>query len=518
MAHPNPLLLGKSNSTPIYPDTWAELTPGSLSHESSSVTIPSADDISSFDLKSFCSGFNAHYGPGEILLPHLDDPNRSLSSIYSLPIALPQDPSHNALESIAFKSEDTGGAYGQCTDASSNFLFSAASVGYESSLSPSSSRPCTAGYPLDGLGFSPSAAEPPLSLSYGCGYSPNEGFSLYSHLDQPGIEAKESPKSAAEIDNRSNFPLQYMPPYHHQSNGILVPQEGMGPLQIEPSIDFQFTAGSAATANCTIPIDRTATDNYPWSSALSAPPRARLDGHFTQSEVFTTRCVQPTSLLGHPTPSAKPKDPAVEPSHSAYGKASFLPGNWESHGVFCDENINYPPAPQPLKKDTVQKKRPKRRTSAATGPLAKTDSIGTKRKRSALSPSHDSDDPSDDPPKKSSAAAENKTPDGKFVCRLICKNTQVVCGRKFQRSEHLKRHWATHEDRKPHKCPICERFFGRTDNLKQHIKTHDNAHGRNTKLLKAKLLQNPEQNKGMPKIEHKPNVYSNRASKHRKIQ
>jgi hypothetical protein len=62
---------------------------------------------------------------------------------------------------------------------------------------------------------------------------------------------------------------------------------------------------------------------------------------------------------------------------------------------------------------------------------------------------------------------------------------------------------------------LCETFFN-SSNLAQHIKTHANAHGRNTKLLKAKLLQNAEKNKGMQKIDRKPTAYLCRASRRKK--
>ncbi|OAV97926.1 hypothetical protein PTTG_03150 [Puccinia triticina 1-1 BBBD Race 1] len=409
MAQPNPLPLRKRSSSPIDPDMWVEveLTPEPLSDEVSAATMPSAEDVSNCDPKSFCRGFNAHYGPGEIPLPRLEEARRPMSSISSLPIALPQEPSHNALaESITIdKSKETGGAHGQCPEP-----FFSASVGRESSRSPSSSHPWTARCEIDGLSLSPSAPE---SLSYGCPFPPTDGFSPYSRLGQTGIDPEASPKSADET-NRDNFSLLFVPPM---------------------------------------------PDKCARSSALSIPP-------------FTTRCVQPTGLLGHPGAGAKPKKPAFELAHSAHGKASLSPENWKNQGVFCDENIECPP--RPLRNGTMRKTRPRRRTFA-TEPLTKTKSNGTRRRRSALPPSHESDDTSggsEDTPRTCSGAAEYKTPDGKFVCRRICTDTRVVCGKKFQKSERLHRHWSTHEYCKPYQFQICERCFGRIDNFMQHIKTH----------------------------------------------
>ncbi|POW07992.1 hypothetical protein PSTT_07888, partial [Puccinia striiformis] len=501
MAHPHPLPVGERNSSPIHPDFNALRELGGVN--------PRRADVSNLDLKSYCTGFDAHYGstgPGEILLPLLDDTN-----IYSLAMPLPHETSYKALEGTMFKNEEAGGAYQQCHEASPNFLFST-SVGYESSLSPSSSRPCTAGYEVDGTSFSSSAAEPPLPLLYGCGFSPTEGSSFYSHFDQTAIEAKASAKFAPAI-NHNTFPLQYMPPYLiQQSNGLIGPQEEMNTM-LDPPVDLQFPTVSTTT-HCNIPIDM--PEKYPWSTALSHPPRSGMDGTFAHSEVFTTTCVQPTSLVSHQAVNGKPKGSVLESSHGAYGKASFLPGNWETQGIFSDENIKY--SPQPLKRGAAEKRRPKRK-NPATEILPKNDSTGTKFQGPITSPSRGFDPPGpEDPTKRPTGSADNKTPDGKYICSRIAKDTQEVCGRKFQRSEHLKRHWATHDDLKPFQCPKCERFFGRTDNLTQHIKTHDNAHGRNTKLLKAKQLQSAENNKGLQKIERKPTDYSSRVSRRRKIQ
>ncbi|CAH7667701.1 expressed protein [Phakopsora pachyrhizi] len=80
----------------------------------------------------------------------------------------------------------------------------------------------------------------------------------------------------------------------------------------------------------------------------------------------------------------------------------------------------------------------------------------------------------------------NKAESRPFVCEFILPNMKKKCGSRFQRSEHLKRHSATHKNEKNHQCHICGNLFGRTDNLQQHIKTHSNINGRNSKLLRAK--------------------------------
>ena len=62
MALLNPLPQGERKSSPIYPDTWVELTPSSLSYGNAALTMPAAEDVSSFDLRSYCAGLDAHYG------------------------------------------------------------------------------------------------------------------------------------------------------------------------------------------------------------------------------------------------------------------------------------------------------------------------------------------------------------------------------------------------------------------------------------------------------------------------
>ncbi|KAA1104668.1 hypothetical protein PGT21_029569 [Puccinia graminis f. sp. tritici] len=524
MSHSNGLALGESTS-PV--NVWADPRAGTLSFESTpgGATMPGVDD---FELASYCAGFDGHPGPHEVILPLQDDPNQIMHpTLYSLQMTLPQDHSYKPLhESTTFNFEE--GAIGtyplhKSNETSPNFLLST-TIGYEASPSPLSSRPCTAGYEGEEMVFSPSA---PVELSsHGCSFGATDGFSFYSDFDQPGFDWNPSPKSnphAHQIVDSS--PLQYIstslipPP---SADGLLGPQDqGGANTLIEPLPDFKFQAGPTTAAHSIVPHE--ISEPYPWSSAaaLSHPPRPRIDGGFPHSEVFTTRCVQPTSLMCPQSVSGKPKDAGLESSQSStYGKASFLPGNWESQGIFAAESVD--DSPQPSRRLAAIKQPSTRRKSAAKEPLtaaANTAPNGSKRAVQALSRA--ADDPPDpqDPAKHSApSSALNKTPDGKFVCCRISKDTQATCGRKFQRSEHLKRHWATHDELKPFQCHICERFFGRTDNLTQHVKTHANAHGRNTKLLKAKMLQEAEESKGLRKLEHKPTAYYSRSTRRRKLQ
>ena len=58
--------------------------------------------------------------------------------------------------------------------------------------------------------------------------------------------------------------------------------------------------------------------------------------------------------------------------------------------------------------------------------------------------------------------------DGK--ARYTC--THGVCGRRFSRNEHFKRHMFIHTGEKPYLCPLCNKTFNRTDNLAEHINIH----------------------------------------------
>lgn len=56
-------------------------------------------------------------------------------------------------------------------------------------------------------------------------------------------------------------------------------------------------------------------------------------------------------------------------------------------------------------------------------------------------------------------------PSKTFVCEL--------CGRRFRRQEHLKRHYRSlHTQEKPFECNECGKRFSRSDNLTQHARTH----------------------------------------------
>ena len=52
-----------------------------------------------------------------------------------------------------------------------------------------------------------------------------------------------------------------------------------------------------------------------------------------------------------------------------------------------------------------------------------------------------------------------------------------VCGTKFARQEHLKRHQQSlHSGARPFQCETCGKRFARRDNLKQHLGAHEREH------------------------------------------
>jgi len=61
-----------------------------------------------------------------------------------------------------------------------------------------------------------------------------------------------------------------------------------------------------------------------------------------------------------------------------------------------------------------------------------------------------------------------KKPKGKreFLC------TVPNCGKKFSRTDELKRHNRIHTGDKPYKCDKCQRSFSRSDHLRTHTRTH----------------------------------------------
>lgn len=69
-------------------------------------------------------------------------------------------------------------------------------------------------------------------------------------------------------------------------------------------------------------------------------------------------------------------------------------------------------------------------------------------------------------PKRTTAAVKKAKGKREFPC------TVPGCGKKFSRTDELKRHNRIHTGDKPYKCEKCQRSFSRSDHLRTHMRTH----------------------------------------------
>lgn len=57
--------------------------------------------------------------------------------------------------------------------------------------------------------------------------------------------------------------------------------------------------------------------------------------------------------------------------------------------------------------------------------------------------------------------------------RSIVNRRCHICGRSYERADHLNRHLKSHENARPHKCTRCNKSFNRADLLNRHQAAHD---------------------------------------------
>ncbi|KAJ1677465.1 hypothetical protein EV182_006111, partial [Spiromyces aspiralis] len=48
-----------------------------------------------------------------------------------------------------------------------------------------------------------------------------------------------------------------------------------------------------------------------------------------------------------------------------------------------------------------------------------------------------------------------------------------VCGHRFGRLEHVRRHQLVHTKERPYSCSVCDKRFARSDNMLQHVRAHE---------------------------------------------
>ncbi|MBW0467654.1 hypothetical protein O181_007369 [Austropuccinia psidii MF-1] len=413
-----------------------------------------------------------HYVPipkGNSTVQRTEDVLRGITYLYSSQLNSPPKSDYGSLSS----NKSFGVSDDQLYTKGNNLgLFPGSMIpttpSYESSASPASSRPCTASYESScGNALPHYNFEPLATPQQFYGLPTDESFINTSQLDQNLIPT-EGPPSFPTETQLIPFPSLCLTSNVPQQPWDMIGLEGWPETTEVQNLDHESRNSLSTMLGFTRFENR---QSYPWDPTLNSLTGSQAGTTFEPQESEKS-FVQSHGIISNlQTRDKEGKQESHSDSKDQGSKACFLPGNWETWET---QSIGFD---EFTKGDSLHKEVISCRRNTGARKASK--------QRLSSRPPHrpPAFHPFADSPK------SYKRSDGKYHCTWVPKDSKSECGKKFQRAEHLKRHWATHTNLKLHRCEICERFFGRTDNLKQHLKTHENSNGRNSKLLKAKMQQ-----------------------------
>ncbi|KAI8457102.1 hypothetical protein BY996DRAFT_889096 [Phakopsora pachyrhizi] len=354
---------------------------------------------------------------------------------------------------------------------------------YSSSISSGSSRPCTAEYDekigsINGdyqPGIVLLGSDTPLSTISPFISDEKDGCTSPSlFYDFLHVPSSNSPNDTCLIPGKY---MKMNTPVNGPNSAV---QDFFNPESTplsfsDPFSPHLFQSEQAASVSTSL-FNTTFTESASWYDAIPPNFNPQLEGALPSSEHFASSCSQPDLLLC---------DPLCHFRGNQLSKG-VVRADYEKKATYLGENCKKTSMTDQVSRiifenftDSKKSCTGRRASKNRSGPTCSDNGTRLKVERQ-LSHGRGTRQPSQLGP------CVNKAETRPFVCEFILPDMKTKCGSRFQRSEHLKRHSATHKNEKNHQCPICLNFFGRTDNLQQHIKTHSNSNGRNSKLLRAK--------------------------------
>ena len=248
-----------------------------------------------------------------------------------------------------------------------------------------------------------------------------------------------------------------------QSQGVSMPCG----LPILPSNESPLHGAFAATSTFSNPavlIGLSTPHTHSSPKTVSLP---QLDGAATSVPVTT--------------PQRYLRDPFTTPVKTGNwvfpGSSSST--SWSSRSSHTPASLASPQSPTPTPRGMRARLRTaaRRSTIKATPTVSAATSLPTPT--SSTHGDHDDNDGEDDKAKlpHSCFGSIVRVQSGIHVCTKPVRNERkelVECGKRFQRSEHLTRHWSSgaHTDERKHWCRICHQRFDRSDNCKMHVERH----------------------------------------------